>query len=255
MKSYLEKFSLQGERALITGGATGLGLAIARCFVDAGAETILVGRNEDEGRRACGELGPSAHYRPFDIAATSQTQEFVRKLAEEFGTITILVNNAGVHCKKPIEETSDADFRKVMDVHVMGAFALTRAVVPYMKKQHKGNIIFQASMSSFMGVPYIIAYACAKSGYLGMVRTLAAEISKDGIRVNAIAPGWIDSPMLHQAVDGDEVRKNKILGRTPMARFGSAEDIGWAAVYLASPAAGFVNGVVLPVDGGALIGF
>ncbi len=256
MKGYREMFSLKGERALITGAATGLGHAIAQCYVNAGAEVIVVGVEEEEfGNRVCAALGPQTHYRHFDISATNQANDFIEAVTQRYGDISILVNNAGVHCKKPIEETSDADFRKVMDVHIMGAFALTRAVVPHMKKQHKGSIIFQASMTSFIGQPYVIAYACAKSGYLGMVRTLATEISKDGIRVNAIAPGWIDTPMLHQAVDGDEVRKNKILGRTPMARFGSAEDIGWAAVYLASPAAGFVNGVVLPVDGGALIGF
>jgi NAD(P)-dependent dehydrogenase (short-subunit alcohol dehydrogenase family) len=255
MKSYQEMFSLQGERALITGGSTGLGLAMAKCFVSAGAEVILTGRNETAGRKACAELGPSAHYQQFDITATKQTEEFVREVVGQFGEITILVNNAGVHCKKPLEETTDAEFREVIEVHVMGAFALTRAVVPSMKKNGKGCIIFQTSMSAFMGVPYIIAYSCAKSGYLGMVRTLATEISKDGIRVNAIAPGWIESAMLHQALDGDPARAQKILGRTPMAKFGNPEDIGWAAVYLASPAAGFINGVVLPVDGGALIGF
>ncbi len=256
MNNYQEMFSLKGERALITGGTTGLGHAMARCFVSAGAEVILVGlEDEATGRRVCEELGPQAHYRRFDIAATERTGEFVREVIETLGAITILVNNAGVHCKKPIEETTDADFRKVIDVHVMGAFALSRALVPHMKAQGKGNIIFQASMTAFIGQPYVIAYSCAKSGYLGMVRTLATEVSSYGIRVNGIAPGWIETPMLHQALDGDPERKNKILGRTPMARFGRAEDIGWAGVYLASPAAAFVNGVILPVDGGALIGF
>ena len=256
MKSYQEMFSLKGERALITGAATGLGRAIAECFVNAGAEVIVVGLEDEAfGNRVCAEMGPGVHYLRFDISATDKTDAFVQEAIAKFGAITILVNNAGVHCKKPIEETTDADFRKVMDVHIMGAFALTRAIVPYMKAQHKGSIIFQASMTSFIGQPYVIAYSCAKSGYLGLVRTLATEISPDGIRVNAIAPGWIDTPMLHQAIDGDEVWTHKILGRTPLAKFGQAEDIGWAAVYLASQAAGFVNGVILPVDGGALIGF
>jgi NAD(P)-dependent dehydrogenase (short-subunit alcohol dehydrogenase family) len=256
MKNYQEMFGLKGERAIVTGAVTGLGNAIAKCFLSAGAEVIVVGLEEQaSGEKACAELGAGAHYRQFDITATQETDNFVKGLVEEFGKITLLVNNAGVHCKKPIEETTDADFRKVIDVHVMGAFALTRAVVPYMKAQKKGSIIFQASMTAFIGQPYVIAYSCAKSGYLGMVRTLATEISADGIRVNGIAPGWIDTPMLHRAVDGDEVRKRKILGRTPMAKFGNPEDIGWAAVYLASEAAGFVNGVVIPVDGGALIGF
>jgi len=100
-----------------------------------------------------------------------------------------------------------------------------------------------------------VAYSAAKAAYLGLTRSLAAELSPSGIRVNAIAPGWIEAPMSRQALAGDEARTNKILGRTPMGRFGEPEDIGWAAVYLASPSAKFVTGVCLPVDGGASIGF
>ena len=248
-------FSLQGERALITGGSSGLGLAIARCYIEAGAEVIIVGRDAQAGKLAQQELGSKAYFYQFDITQTKQTTEFINKLINEVGNISILVNNAGVHCKKPIESMSDLDFQNVLDTHIMGAFALTRALVPHMKSSCHGNIIFQASMTSFIGQPYVTAYACAKSGYLGMVRTLASELAEFGIRVNGIAPGWIETPMLHKALDGDPIRKNKILGRTPMGKFGHPQDIGWAAVYLASPAASFVNGVVLPIDGGALIGF
>jgi gluconate 5-dehydrogenase len=110
-------------------------------------------------------------------------------------------------------------------------------------------------MAALFGIPQVVAYAAAKSAHLGMVRTLAAEVSGQGVRVNAIAPGWIESDMMRRALDGDPARRDKILGRTPMGRFGEAQDIGWAAVYLCSPAAKFVTGVVLPVDGGASIGF
>ncbi len=110
-------------------------------------------------------------------------------------------------------------------------------------------------MTALLGQPLVVAYSAAKSAYLGMVRTLASEVSPHNVRVNAIAPGWIDTPMLRKAIDGDEPRKNKILGRTPMSRFGDVEDIGWAATYLCSPAAKFVSAVVLPIDGGATIGF
>ncbi len=106
-----------------------------------------------------------------------------------------------------------------------------------------------------MGVPLIVAYSAAKSACTGMTRALASEVSPRGIRVNAIAPGWIESPMLHKALAGDEGRKEKILSRTPTGTFGTASDIGWAAVYLCSPAAKFVTGIVLPIDGGASIGF
>jgi gluconate 5-dehydrogenase len=124
-----------------------------------------------------------------------------------------------------------------------------------MKEHGHGSILLTASMASLFGIPKVVAYSAAKSAYLGMARCMTAELSGAGIRVNAIAPGWIETPMLRQALDGDEDRSNKILGRTPMKCFGEPEDIGWAAVYLASPAAKFVSGICLPVDGGASIGF
>jgi len=124
-----------------------------------------------------------------------------------------------------------------------------------MIERKHGNILFTASMASLFALPLVIAYSAAKSAYLGMVRTLATELGTSGIRVNAIAPGWIDTPMLRKAVFSDQKRIDKILGRTPMNKFGDPEDIGWAAVYLCSPAARFVTGIVLPVDGGASIGF
>jgi len=256
MRSYQEMFGLQGERVLITGGATGLGLAMSRCFHNAGAEVVMVGSGSGEERdRLAREMGQGVSYRSFDVADTAGTERFIEEVEQSVGPVGILVNNAGNHCKKPVEEMTDEDFRSVLDVHLMGAFSLCRALIPRMKARGKGNIIFQASMTSFIGQPNVIAYSSAKSAYLGMVRTLASETSAHGIRVNGIAPGWIETPMLHKALYGDEIRKQKILGRTPMRKFGEPEDIGWAAVYLASAAASFVNGTVLPVDGGALIGF
>ncbi|MFE5318922.1 SDR family NAD(P)-dependent oxidoreductase [Paenibacillus sp. NPDC056579] len=256
MINYQDMFSLAGERAIITGGATGLGLAMSQCFRAAGAEVIMVGSGSSEEReRLAEEMGEGVHYRSFNVADTKNTERFVQEVEETIGPVSILVNNAGNHCKKPIEETTDEDFQAVMDVHLLGAFSLCRALIPRMKQRNKGNIIFQASMTSFIGQPNVIAYSSAKSAYLGMVRTLASETSAHGIRVNGIAPGWIESAMLRKALDGDEPRTQKILGRTPMKKFGEPHDIGWAAVYLASPAAAFVNGAVLPVDGGALIGF
>lgn len=249
-------FSLKKEIALVTGGATGLGYAVCECLIEAGAKVVIVGIEPEEVlKEASIKLGENAYYRQFDVTNFTGAEALVEDISNDIGDVTILINNAGVHCKKPIEEMTEFDFQKVLDVHVMGAFSLTKALVPVMKKNKKGSIVFQASMTAFIGQPYVVAYSAAKSAYLGMTRTLASELSADGIRVNAIAPGWIDSPMLRKAIEGDDERKNKILGRTPMAKFGKPEDIGWAAVYLCSEAASFVNGVALPVDGGALIGF
>lgn len=165
------------------------------------------------------------------------------------------MNNAGTHVKKTIEDHSIEEFHSILQTHVEGAFSITRAAVPHMKRAGAGSIVFIASMSSLIGMPNIVAYSAAKAAYLGMVRSLASELGPANIRVNAIAPGWIETPMLRQALSGDTERSNKILSRTPQKRFGTPGDIGWAAVYLSSPASSFVNGVVLPVDGGASIGF
>jgi gluconate 5-dehydrogenase len=124
-----------------------------------------------------------------------------------------------------------------------------------MLERKSGSILFIASMTSLIGLPQVVAYSAAKSAYLGMVRSLAVELSPNGIRVNCIAPGWIESAMLQQALGNDRARHDRILARTPLARFGEPQDIGNAAVFLSSEAAKFVTGVVLPVDGGASIGF
>jgi NAD(P)-dependent dehydrogenase (short-subunit alcohol dehydrogenase family) len=257
MKTELIKaFSLQGETALITGGGTGLGFGIASCLAAAGAKVVLVGRREAELSAAAARIGPAASYVAHDITRLDQAADLVRESERGSGDpISILVNNAGIHLKKPAVETTPEEFQSVLTTHVCAAHALTRAVLPGMLKRKHGSILLTASMASLMGLPLVIAYSAAKSAYTGMTRSLAAEVSPQGIRVNAIAPGWIESPMLRKALAGDEKRANKILGRTPMARFGDPEDIGWAAVYLCSSAAKFVTGVVLPVDGGASIGF
>jgi gluconate 5-dehydrogenase len=191
-----------------------------------------------------------------DITQLDKAADLVVAAEKAAGTpISILVNNAGIHIKKPAVDTTPEEFQSVLTTHVCAAHALTRAALPSMIQRKHGSILFTASMASLMGMPLVIAYSAAKSAYVGMTRALAAEVSIEGVRVNAIAPGWIESPMLRKALAGDEKRSNKILSRTPMARFGDPEDIGWAAVYLCSPAAKFVTGVILPIDGGASMGF
>jgi gluconate 5-dehydrogenase len=251
----MEAFSLAGEIALITGGGSGLGLAIARCFVQAGAKVVIVGRRESVLQAAVLQLGAAAAYRVHDITQLNRAAALVDDIASAVGPISILVNNAGIHLKKPVEQTSAAEFQSVLDAHVLGAFELSRAVIPGMKQAQHGSILFMASMTALIGQPLVVAYAAAKSAYLGMMRTLASELAPAGIRVNAIAPGWIESDTLKQAMHNAPERQQKILARTPMGRFGKPDDIGWAAAYLCSPAAQFITGVVLPVDGGALIGF
>jgi len=248
-------FRLEGEQALITGGGSGLGLAMARAMVKAGARVILAGRREDLLRKAAQSIGEQAGCVRHDVDKLDEAPALVKKVTSRFGPITILVNNAGVHLKKPALETTEKEFLQVLTTHVLGAHALSRAVAPGMMERGGGSILFIASMASLFGIPQVVAYSAAKTAYLGMVRALATELSPHGVRVNAIAPGWIETDMSRRALEGDPERKKRILARTPMGRFGQAADVGMAAVYLSSPAARFITGVVLPVDGGASIGF
>ncbi len=250
-----DPFRLDGETALITGGGTGLGFAMGRCLARAGAKVVLTGRRGAVLKAAAAAIGPRAGFVASDVTRVKDAPKVVAEAESRFGPITILVNNAGIHLKKPALETSEAEFLRVFNTHVLGAHALTRAVLPDMLRRRHGAIIFVASMASLFGVPNVFAYSAAKSAYLGMVRALAVEVSPAGVRVNAIAPGWIETDMVRQAMAGDPARKRRVLARTPLGQFGEPEDIGAAAVYLCSPAAKFVTGAVLTVDGGISIGF
>jgi len=240
---------------MITGGGSGIGSAMASCMHAAGANVVLVGRRENLLREHAAKLGGTAGYLVHDITEFDKAEALISKAETQFGPLTSLVNNAGIHIKKSAIETTTEEFQSVMNTHIMGAHALVKALAPRMIDRGSGSILFTASMASIFGIPKVIAYSAAKSAMLGVVRTLATELSPEGIRVNAIAPGWIETEMSKKAMDGDPERKNRILSRTPMASFGTADDVGWAAVYLSSKAASFITGVTLPVDGGISIGF
>ena len=248
-------FSLAGETALITGGGTGLGLGIACHFARAAARVVIVGRRADVLQKAAQQIGHETVWEPHDILKLSEAGELLNRVTRRVGPISILVNNAGIHIKKSALDLTPEEFNSILQTHLVAAFSLTRAALPEMIERRHGNILFNASMASLIGLPLVCAYSAAKAGYVGMVRSLATEVSPYGVRVNAIAPGWIDSEMMRSALNGDPDRRQKVLSRTPMNRFGDPEDIGCAATYLCSPAAKFVTGAVLPVDGGASIGF
>src|SRR5512143_760475 len=200
-------FDLTGQTALITGGGTGLGLGMARCLVQAGARVVLVGRRAALLQASAAALGPNAFALSGDVTHLKSAPGLVDRAEQLAGLVSLLVNNAGVHLKKPATQTSDADFEAVMRTHVFGAFALTREAGRRMVERHAGCVLFIASMSALMGLPNVIAYTAAKSAYVGMVRGLATEWGPAGVRVNAIAPGWIASEMLDKALTGDHARR------------------------------------------------
>jgi gluconate 5-dehydrogenase len=250
-------FTLQDEIALITGGGTGLGLGIARAMLAAGARVIIAGRRPEPLEQAIATLGGTNIIAARGDVTHPQDRAtwLARARAELGGDVTIMVNNAGVQHKKPALEVTDDEFQALMAIHVNAAFALSREVAGPMLAAGHGSILFIASMASYLGVPQVPAYSAAKCAVIGLTRSLAAEWSPRGVRVNAIAPGWIDTPMTAKAFEMDPLRKNKVLSRTPMARMGVSDEIGRTAVYLCSPAASFVTGQDLRVDGGASIGF
>jgi gluconate 5-dehydrogenase len=248
-------FSLENKLALITGGGTGLGLGIAKAFLEAGAKVVITGRREEVLKEAVGELGVNAAFVVNDVSNLAGLPELVHNIEQEHGAIDILVNNAGINVKKHALELTDEEFNRIIQTNLNAVFALTREVARGMTERKNGSIIMITSMAAMYGLSKVAAYGASKTAVLGMTRILASDLSPHGIRVNAIAPGFIDSPMLRKALDSDAERKAKVMGRTPMGRLGEASDIGYAAVYLASDAAKYVTGVNLPVDGGNSVGF
>ena len=248
-------FSLEGKIALITGGTTGLGFAMAEAIINAGGKVVITATTEKNIELACEKLGKNCVGFFNDVSELNKLPQFVEKVEKEVGPIDILINNAGNHLKKYVLDTTDEEFFRVVNVHLLGGFSLTREVAKYMVKRKSGSIIFITSMSAIFGLTNTVAYTASKSALKGMVRELASELSPDGVRVNAIAPGFIESKLMRQAFSNDPEREKKVLSRTPMRKIGTPQDIGDVAVFLSSPAAKYITGVELPVDGGTSIGF
>jgi NAD(P)-dependent dehydrogenase (short-subunit alcohol dehydrogenase family) len=245
----------RGKVAIVTGGGSGLGYAIAAKFIQQGITTIIAGRDKEKLDKAKEQLGDLCHAMVCDVSELSSIPAFVDDVIKQFGKVDILVNNAGINMKKDFTEVSDLEFQSILTTNVTAVFALSREVVKHMLAKASGNIIHISSMAAQYGLPKVIAYSASKTAIDGMTRAMAVELSPKGIRVNAIAPGFIYSAMTDKALNSDPERKVKVFGRTPMGYMGQPEDIGEAAYFLASDAAKYITGVVLPVDGGNSIGF
>ena len=251
----LNVFSLEGKIALVTGGGSGIGFYIAQCLAQAGAQLVITGRREEVLKEALPKLGADARYFVNDVTDLKSLPALIETIEAEVGEIDILVNNAGINMKKHAVEVSDEDFDRVIQTNLHAVFSITRECGKRMVERKRGSILMITSMAALYGIDRVVAYTASKSAVGGMVKALTTEFSPYNVRVNAIAPGFIETPMMLTAMNGDPSRRDKAMDRTPMGTWGKPDDIGWAAVFLSSEAAKFITGVSLPVDGGNSIGF
>lgn len=241
--------------ALVTGGGSGIGYAIAEKFTRNGILTYIIGRNREKLEKASNALGVNCRILSFDITLLEEIPALVKKISEEHGHIDILVNNAGINMKNHILEMEDEDFQRIILTNLTSVFTFSREVAKVMVGNGCGSIINITSMTAFYGIPKVVAYTASKAGLHGMTKAMAVDLSPLGVRVNSIAPGFIETEMTSKAFNGDPVRKQKVIDRTPMGKLGTPADVANAAYFLALDESGFVTGEVIKVDGGNSIGF
>ncbi|HXQ39812.1 MAG TPA: SDR family oxidoreductase [Candidatus Udaeobacter sp.] len=245
-------FSLAGKVALVTGSSRGLGWSIAHGMARAGAHVAINARSQSEVAARVRELedeGLSASAQAFDVADAEAATRAVAAMEAAHRRIDILVNNAGIAQRKPLAETSDADWQRVIEINLTACFRLSRLASRAMLAQGSGRIIMTTSVLAIVGRPGTSAYAAAKAGLVALTRTLAAELGARGVLCNAILPGYFATE-LNAALIGDPRFDAMVKGRTPLHRWGDPEELAGPVIFLASPAASYVNGHVLVVDGG-----
>lgn len=249
----MSPFDLSGKVALVTGANTGLGQGVAEALAAAGADIVAVGRTAPlETQASVEKLGRRFHAVSADLSSMAPIERIVAEAVEQFGAIDILVNNAGIIRRNDALEFTEDDWDAVMNVNLKTTFFLTQAVARRMLEQGRsGKIINIASLLSFQGGIRVASYTASKSGIAGVTKLLANEWAAKGINVNAIAPGYFVTNNT-EALRADEGRSRDILARIPAGRWGSPDDLGGAAVFLASRAADYVHGTVVAVDGGWL---
>ncbi|MEJ7667755.1 MAG: glucose 1-dehydrogenase [Casimicrobiaceae bacterium] len=245
-------FDLTGRLALVTGGGSGIGLAISRALAEAGARVVLNGRSPaklDAAVAGMAAAGHKAGARAFDVTDEHAVSEGIAAIERVEGPIDILVNNAAMNLRKPFDEYSVAEWRSVHLTNFEGPFLVTRGVLPAMKARKRGKIVNLCSLASDLGRPHIVAYAASKGGLKMMTRALAVELAPHNIQVNGIAPGFVKTEM-NAALMADREFTAWVVKRTPAGRWGEPAEIAGAAVFLASAAADYVTGHLLYVDGG-----
>jgi 2-dehydro-3-deoxy-D-gluconate 5-dehydrogenase len=247
------QFDLTGKVAIVTGGNGGIGLGMARGLAEAGADIAVVGRNEAKCMAAAAELktrGIKAISIVADVTDTAAVAGMTERTLGELGRIDILVNNAGINIRKPPQALDIEEWDSVIRTNLTSAFLCSRSVYPAMKAVGGGKIINIGSMMSIFGASFTPAYAASKGGIVQFTRSCACAWAADNIQANAVLPGWIDTDLTKRAREQIDGLHERVLARTPAARWGASADFAGIAVFLASRASDFVTGTAIPVDGG-----
>ncbi|HEY2210580.1 MAG TPA: glucose 1-dehydrogenase [Bradyrhizobium sp.] len=246
-------FDLSGKVAIVTGGNGGIGLGMARGLAEAGADIVIVGRNEAKSNAAVDEIkqrGARAMSIVVDVTDKAAVADMAELVARELGHIDILVNNAGINIRKPPQALSLEEWDRVIGTNLTSAFLCSQAVYPTMKAAGGGKIINIGSMMSIFGASFAPAYAASKGGIVQFTRSCACAWAADNIQANAVLPGWIDTDLTRRARAEIDGLHDRVLARTPAARWGAPNDFAGIAVFLSSAASDFVTGTAIPVDGG-----
>jgi 3-oxoacyl-[acyl-carrier protein] reductase len=246
---------LAGRTALVTGGSRGIGRACCLGLARAGARVAVNYRVEtpaaDGVVRAIEEAGGEAFSISADVARREEAEMLIEETVDRFGRLDVLVNNAGIWRGAPVEEISDAEWREMLGVNLDGVFHTVRAVVPHMKRAASGRIINVSSTAGQRGEAGHAHYAASKGAIIALTKSLAGELAGNGILTNCVAPGWVDTDMSAEALGGEGGQA--VLEAIPLGRVGTPEEIAGAVIFLASDLAGFVNGEILNVNGGAVL--
>jgi 2-deoxy-D-gluconate 3-dehydrogenase len=246
-------FDLNGKVAIVTGGNGGIGLGMARGLAEAGAAIAVVGRNEAKSIAAAAglkQLGAGAISITADVTDKAAVAAMVERALRELGRIDILVNNAGINIRKPPQALDIGEWDSVIRTNLTSAFLCSQAVYPAMKQAGGGKIINIGSMMSIFGASFTPAYAASKGGIVQFTRSCACAWAADNIQANAVLPGWIDTDLTKRAREQVDGLHDRVLARTPAARWGASADFAGIAVFLSSHASDFVTGTAIPVDGG-----
>jgi NAD(P)-dependent dehydrogenase (short-subunit alcohol dehydrogenase family) len=247
---------LQGKRAIITGAATGIGAVTAQMFAQEGAGVVVADVNEDAGQRTVAEIrerGGEAHFVRTDVTRESDVEALIKGGAEALGGLDVLFNNAGAQRSGPITEFDQEQWDLLMAVNPRSCFFGVKHAVPVLRQAGGGSIINMASLAAVKGGAGLTAYSASKGAIVAFTKALAPELAPDNIRVNAVCPGWIDTPFNQPAIDfmgGREEQERVVKRIVPMGRQGTPEEIAPIAVYLASDGSSYMTGQALVVDGG-----